>query len=122
MTGLLYTHSHVDHFGGARGVVAHGSESGLPVLAPEGFLGARGRRERLRGQRDAATVGVHVRLPAAEGPARPDRGTGLGAITSAGTVTLIAPTWDITRTGQEETVDGVRVGLPAHARDRGAGR
>src|ERR1700749_1278095 len=40
VTGLLYTHSHVDHFGGARGVVSPEQvESGeVPVLAPAGFL------------------------------------------------------------------------------------
>lgn len=39
VTGLLYTHSHVDHFGGARGVVSDEDlDAGLPVLAPEGFL------------------------------------------------------------------------------------
>ncbi|MDX5311810.1 MAG: MBL fold metallo-hydrolase, partial [Rhodococcus sp. (in: high G+C Gram-positive bacteria)] len=36
-------------------------------------------------------------------------GAGLGQTTSAGTVTLIAPTVDITATGQELTVDGVRM-------------
>ncbi|WP_406475589.1 alkyl/aryl-sulfatase [Streptomyces sp. NBC_01615] len=107
VTGLIYTHSHVDHFGGARGVLPHGSEGGLPVLAPEGFL------------EHAVSENVHAgnamlrraafmhgqRLPKA-----PDGqiGTGLGTITSTGSVGLIAPTVDITRTGQEETVDGVR--------------
>jgi alkyl sulfatase BDS1-like metallo-beta-lactamase superfamily hydrolase len=40
VTGLLYTHSHADHFGGARGVVsADDVASGrVPVLAPDGFL------------------------------------------------------------------------------------
>ena len=38
--GLLYTHSHVDHFGGARGVVSPEDVAAgrVPVLAPEGFL------------------------------------------------------------------------------------
>ena len=35
--------------------------------------------------------------------------TGLGIATSSGSVGLIAPTKDITRTGQEETIDGVRI-------------
>ena len=35
--------------------------------------------------------------------------TGLGISTSAGSVGLIAPTVDVTRTGQVETVDGVRI-------------
>ena len=36
-------------------------------------------------------------------------GTGLGQTTSTGTVTLIPPTVEITHTGQEETVDGIRM-------------
>ncbi|WP_369260715.1 alkyl/aryl-sulfatase [Streptomyces sp. R35] len=107
VTGLIYTHSHVDHFGGARGVLPHGSEGGLPVLAPEGFLehavseNVHAGNAMLR--RAAFMYGQHL-------PKAPDGqiGTGLGTITSAGSVGLIAPTVDITRTGQEETVDGVR--------------
>jgi len=40
VTGVLYTHSHVDHFGGVRGVVdaADVASGRIPVLAPEGFL------------------------------------------------------------------------------------
>jgi alkyl sulfatase BDS1-like metallo-beta-lactamase superfamily hydrolase len=34
VTGVIYTHSHIDHFGGVEGVV---SEE-VPILAPEGFL------------------------------------------------------------------------------------
>lgn len=36
-------------------------------------------------------------------------GAGLGQTTSTGETTLIAPTFDITHTGQELTVDGVRI-------------
>ena len=36
-------------------------------------------------------------------------GTGLGITTSTGTISLIPPTVTITRTGQEEVVDGVRI-------------
>jgi alkyl sulfatase BDS1-like metallo-beta-lactamase superfamily hydrolase len=39
VTGLLYSHSHVDHFGGARGVLSEAElEAGVPVIAPSGFL------------------------------------------------------------------------------------
>jgi alkyl sulfatase BDS1-like metallo-beta-lactamase superfamily hydrolase len=31
---IIYTHSHIDHFGGARGVM----EEGVQVIAPDGFL------------------------------------------------------------------------------------
>ncbi len=40
VTGLIYTHSHVDHFGGAKGVVSAEEIEArrIPVLAPAGFL------------------------------------------------------------------------------------
>jgi alkyl sulfatase BDS1-like metallo-beta-lactamase superfamily hydrolase len=42
---------------------------------------------------------------------RPQRqvSAGLGATVSTGTITLIPPTVEITRTGQEEVVDGIRI-------------
>ena len=110
VTGLLYTHSHVDHFGGARGVVSDEDVAAgrVPVIAPEGFLehaisenvfagGAMTRR---------ATYMYGALLP--KGP-QGQVGAGLGQTTSTGTVTLIPPTVHVTRTGQEETVDGIRM-------------
>ena len=35
VTGVIYTHSHGDHFGGVRGVV---TQEDVPILAPAGFL------------------------------------------------------------------------------------
>ncbi len=78
------------------------------MYAPQGFLehavsenvyagGAMGRR---------ATYMYGALLP--KGPAG-QVGSGLGQTTSLGTVTLIPPTVDIVRTGQEETVDGIRM-------------
>ena len=33
---MIYTHSHVDHFGGVLGVVA--ADTDVPIIAPAGFL------------------------------------------------------------------------------------
>jgi glyoxylase-like metal-dependent hydrolase (beta-lactamase superfamily II) len=104
VTGVIYTHSHGDHFGGVRGVVT----GEVPILAPAGFLehaveenvyagGAMNRRA--------------VYMYGAELAKTPEGqiGAGLGMTTSTGTVSLIPPTADITRTGQQETVDGVLI-------------
>ncbi|MFE4636246.1 alkyl/aryl-sulfatase [Streptomyces sp. NPDC056773] len=108
VTGLIYTHSHGDHFGGAHGVLPDGTEEGVPVLAPEGFL-EHAVSENVYAGNAMTRRAVFMygdRLPKA-----PDGqiGAGLGMTTSTGTVTLIPPTVDITATGQEETVDGVRI-------------
>ncbi|GGN65629.1 beta-lactamase-like protein [Streptomyces albiflavescens] len=107
VTGLIYTHSHVDHFGGARGVLPHGSEGGVAVLAPEGFLEHAVSENVYAGNAmlRRADFMYGTRLP--KGP-RGQIGTGLGTVISTGSTGLVAPNVDITRTGQEETVDGVR--------------
>jgi alkyl sulfatase BDS1-like metallo-beta-lactamase superfamily hydrolase len=32
---VIYTHSHIDHFGGVKGIV---SQDAVDVIAPEGFM------------------------------------------------------------------------------------
>ena len=104
VTGVIYTHSHGDHFGGVRGVVT----ADVPILAPAGFMehaveenvyagGAMNRRA--------------VYMYGAELSKSPEGqiGAGLGMTTSTGTISLIPPTVDITHTGQRETVDGVLI-------------
>ncbi|MER8233441.1 alkyl sulfatase dimerization domain-containing protein [Streptomyces sp. NPDC094049] len=108
VTGLIYTHSHGDHFGGARGVLPHGTEEGVPVLAPAGFLEHAVSENVYAGnamtRRASFMYGANL-------PKAPDAqiGAGLGPTTSTGTISLVPPTVDITETGQEETVDGVRI-------------
>lgn len=109
VTGVLYTHSHIDHFGGVRGVVTDEDiAGGVPVLAPHGFL-EHAVSENVyagtaMGRRAAYMYGAA--LPKGE---RGQIGAGLGQTTSTGTVGLVPPTVDITRTGQTETVDGIRM-------------
>ncbi|MFI5720638.1 alkyl/aryl-sulfatase [Nocardia sp. NPDC051750] len=107
VTGMIYTHSHVDHFGGARGVVPEGHPP-IPILAPEGFLEHAVSENVYAGNamnRRAVFMYGAVLDKSPEGQI----GAGLGMTTSLGTVTLIPPTVDITRTGQEEEIDGVRI-------------
>ncbi|WP_328723469.1 MBL fold metallo-hydrolase [Streptomyces sp. NBC_00247] len=110
VTGVLYTHSHVDHFGGVKGVTTQEDvDAGrCPVVAPEGFtehaVAENVYAGTAMGRRAAYMYGAAL----ARGP-QGAVGAGLGQTTSTGTVTLIAPTLTVTRTGQEETVDGVRM-------------
>ena len=110
VTGLLYTHSHVDHFGGARGVVsAEDVAAGrIPVLAPAGFMEHAVSENVYAGTAMTRRAAYMYGSLLPKGPAG-QVGTGLGQTTSLGTVTLIPPTLDITESGQEETVDGIRM-------------
>ncbi|NUT12146.1 MAG: MBL fold metallo-hydrolase, partial [Nonomuraea sp.] len=104
VTAVIYTHSHADHFGGVRGV----TDGSVPILAPAGFM------EHAVAENVYAGTAMNRRATYMYGPAL-DRspegqiGCGLGMTTSTGTVSLIPPTKDITHTGQEETLDGVRL-------------
>ncbi|MBU3061413.1 MBL fold metallo-hydrolase [Nocardia sp. NEAU-G5] len=110
VTGMIYTHSHVDHFGGVMGVMTEDDATlgRVPVLAPAGFLEHAVAENIYAGTAMArrATYMYGAALP--RGP-KGAVGAGLGQTTSTGTVSLIAPTMDITHTGQEETIDGVRI-------------
>ena len=110
VTGLIYTHSHVDHFGGARGVVSPEQvESGeVPVLAPAGFLHHAVSENVFAGVAMGRRAGYMYGALLPRGP-EGQLGAGLGQTTSLGTITLIPPTVEIAATGQTETVDGVRM-------------
>ena len=110
VTGLLYTHSHIDHFGGAAGIVSpeEVAERSIPVLAPEGFLHHAVSENVYAGTAMARRAGYMYGARLERGPDG-GVGSGLGQTTSLGTLTLIPPNLHVTETGQEETVDGVRM-------------
>jgi alkyl sulfatase BDS1-like metallo-beta-lactamase superfamily hydrolase len=110
VTGLIYTHSHVDHFGGARGVVsAEEVEAGrIPVLAPAGFLHHAVSENVFAGTAMGRRAGYMYGALLERGPAG-QVGSGLGQTTSLGSITLIPPTVEIAATRQTEVVDGVRM-------------
>ncbi len=107
VTGVVYTHSHADHFGGVMGVLPNGAGT-VPILAPEGFMEHAVSENVYAGPamtRRANYMYVDLLDPSPTGQVS----TGLGIRVSAGSVGLLPPTVDITRTGQEETIDGVRI-------------
>ncbi len=110
VTAVIYTHSHADHFAGVRGVVDQGDvDSGaVPVIAPAGFTSHAVAENVYAGTAMARRAGYMYGAALDRGP-RGQVGAGLGQTTSTGTVTLIPPTVEINRTGEELTVDGVRI-------------
>ena len=110
VTGVIYTHSHVDHFGGVKGVISEedATSGRVPVIAPEGFLHYAVAENVIAGPAmlRRATYMYGSLLPR---HACGQCTTGLGPAVSLGTVSLIAPTVDITHTGQTLTVDGVEI-------------
>jgi len=108
VTALIYTHSHIDHFGGAGGVVPNGDPGDIPIVAPEHFL-EHAVSENLQAgtaMTRRATYMYGTLLP--RGP-EGQMTCGLGPAPSNGTLSLLPPTIDITHTGQELVLDGVRI-------------
>lgn len=105
---IIYTHSHVDHFGGVKGFVTDEDveENDIKILAPQGFLEHAVSENVFAGtamsRRSAYMFGAALN----RGP-RAQIGVGLGQTVSTGTVTLIAPNEIIRRTGENRTIDGV---------------
>ena len=105
---VIYTHSHVDHYGGVRGVVSDEdvASGATKIYAPDGFLEAAVAENVMAGNamsRRASYMYGNLLPPDPKGQI----GAGLGTTTSAGTVTLIPPTDIITETGQKEVIDGL---------------
>ena len=110
VVAVIYTHSHADHFGGVHGVTTQDDvdEGRCIVIAPEGFLHEAVSENIIAGpamlRRAAYQFGPLL-------PPGPDAhvDAGLGKAVPHDISGLIAPTHDITHTGQEMTVDGVRI-------------
>src|SRR5689334_6862252 len=106
VTAVIYTHAHLDHFGGVLGVVD--ADTTVPILAPEHFLEHAVSENVYAGVAMLRRSYYYAAVSVPKG-ATGTLGIGLGAGGSTGTPGLIAPTLDITRTGQEEVLDGVRI-------------
>ena len=110
VVAVIYTHSHVDHFGGVRGVVDEADvRSGkVKVIAPEGFMDNAIAENVLAGNAMSrrANYMYGISLPAND---KGSVGTGLGMTLSNGAPGLIPPTVIVKKTGEEMTIDGVRI-------------
>ncbi len=108
VTAVIYTHCHVDHYGGVRGVLPDEGSELPPIYAPEGFLRHAVSENVLCGNvmGRRATYMYGALLPI---DARGHVDCGLGKAVSRGAVSLVPPTVSITRTGERHVIDGVEV-------------
>jgi len=113
VTGIIYTHSHVDHFGGAAGVITadEARQRGMPIVGPQGFTKEAISENVIAGPAMSrrASYAFGFLLPLGPtgmvsdgiGPSFNRQGV------APGTVSLVPPTVEVTRTGQTMTIDGV---------------
>jgi alkyl sulfatase BDS1-like metallo-beta-lactamase superfamily hydrolase len=106
VTAVIYTHAHIDHFAGVLGVVD--ADTTVPIVAPEHFL-EHAVSENVYAGTAMLRRGYYYSAAHLERGPRGTLGMGLGPGASTGETGLIAPTVDITYTGQTEVLDGVRI-------------
>ncbi|GAA5784789.1 alkyl/aryl-sulfatase [Chitiniphilus shinanonensis] len=107
---VIFTHSHVDHFGGVLGVVSPEDikNKKVEIIAPVGFLEESVSENLYAGN----AMGRRARYSYGDGLPRDPTGsigTGLGVNPSQGTVSIAEPTRTITHTGEQLTVDGLDI-------------
>ncbi len=107
---VIYSHPHVDHYQGVKGVVTDEEvfAGDVEIIAPVGFM------EHAVSENVYAGTAMQRRAKYMYGLSllRDEKGlvdNGLGKYPAVGRASLIAPTIDINRTGQTLTVDGVRM-------------
>ena len=110
VTGLIYTHSHNDHCGGARGVLdERDAASGkVPVIAPAGFMDALVVESVLAGIPMMRRAGYQFGNALPPGP-RGYVDSGLGKVTGTGRMGLIPPTQVISEPRERHVIDGVEI-------------
>ncbi|MFP3907795.1 MAG: alkyl/aryl-sulfatase [Acidimicrobiales bacterium] len=110
VVAVIYTHSHVDHFGGVHGVVDETDVAAgrVRIIAPTGFMAEAVSENVIAGPAMSrrAQYMYGGLLPA--GPTG-HVDAGLGKTTPKGTVGLIPPTEEIAETGTELVINGVRL-------------
>ncbi|WP_292764051.1 alkyl/aryl-sulfatase [Microbacterium sp. UBA3486] len=110
VTAVIHTHSHIDHFGGVQGIVEEADvEAGrVQIVVPEGMVEHAVAENVYAGTAMGRRAGYMYGAALARGP-KGAVGAGLGQTTSTGEATLIAPTLEITTTGEKHTIDGIEI-------------
>jgi alkyl sulfatase BDS1-like metallo-beta-lactamase superfamily hydrolase len=107
VVAVIFTHTHTDHWGGARGVIDDAMLArGVPVIAPDMFM------EHAVSENIIAGPAMLRRAQYQFGPflkkgSRGQVDCGLGKSMAAGSVALLRPTDLIKATGDKRTIDGV---------------
>ncbi len=109
VSAVIFTHSHIDHFGGSLGVISPREVSRLkiPVIAPEGFMEEAVSENILVGTAMARRAGYQFGM-ALERSAKGMVDTGLGKAVASGTCGILVPNIVIRQSREAMVVDGIR--------------
>jgi len=110
VVAVVYSHSHLDHYGGATGIISTEDVNAgkVQVLAPEHFTEHAVSENVIAGNAMGRRA---IFMYGAMLPRNAQGGVngGLGQTTSTGLGGLIIPSLEIKETGQEVTIDGVKM-------------
>ena len=108
VVAVIYSHSHVDHFGGVRGIVSEADVTAgkVAIIAPARFMEETASENVMAGAAMGRRAGYQFGVGLSPGP-QGQMGSGIGLGGSGGEITLIAPTDIISKTGETRSVDGV---------------
>ena len=118
---VIISHSHVDHFGGIQGILSADEAADpalpineqlasgkIPIIVPEGFaehaISENYYVGKAMGRRANYQYGV-ILEPGITGTLA--QGIGMGQ--SSGTITYLAPTWEMENTGETLVIDGIEL-------------
>jgi len=118
---VIISHSHVDHYGGIKGILSNEevadknlpleqqlASGKIPIIAPEGFLEHSVSENVYAGKAMSRRANYQYGVllePGVNGKVA----MGIGIGQSMGTVTFIAPTYEIAQTGETLVIDGVEM-------------
>lgn len=105
---VIYSHSHADHFGGVRGVVDENDVKAgtVQIIAPAHFMDETASENVMAGLAMGRRANYQFGGSLTPGP-QGQMGSGIGKGVAGGDITLIAPTIDISKTGETRVVDGI---------------
>lgn len=112
VSAIIFTHSHIDHYGGVLGIIEPGDIGKIPIYAPEGFLEHAFNENIMAGNAMGRRASYMYGNTILEHDVRSQVGAGLGKTTSSGHSTIAIPTVSINATIEQPydtPIDGVRV-------------
>lgn len=108
VVAVIFTHTHTDHWGGARGVLDEAALAGgkVPIIAPNLFMEHAVSENIIAGPAMLRRAQYQFGPLLAKGP-RGQVDCGLGKSMAVGAVSLVRPTDLIMATGDRRSIDGV---------------
>ena len=110
VTGIIITHSHIDHFGGIHGIISQEeiAQGQIPIIAPLDFVNESLSENVLAGNvmnRRATYMYGNLLEPSPTGFVT----NGLGAVLPMGSVGFVIPNDIVKNTGETRSIDGIQI-------------